>query len=120
MKSKGIKSDYTKHHVFQDTEMIQGYKLTNETTESETRIINTIKIIANLSSSTGNELYQTIKDKFTPGEIKAKYITSTNYIYGEKKQDDIITIEIKIVTDKTNEKEVKAKKKLLQKINKYT
>ena len=34
--------------------------------------------------------------------------------------DDIIRIDIKILTDKNNKDEVKAKKKLLCRINKYT
>lgn len=107
-------------YKFDDTELIKGYKLINETVESPIRIINTIKIEVNLASEIGNELYMTIKDKFKPEELNAKYVTNTNYVYSENKQNDIVNIEIKIVTDKTNPKEVKAKKKLLQKINKYT
>ncbi len=110
----------TTHYTYQDEPMKQGYRLVNETTENDKRIINTIRITANLESKSGKELYSNIKNKFKPEELKAKYITSTNYIYGENSTDNIINIEIKIVTDTTNPQEVKAKKKLLHKINKYT
>lgn len=120
MKVKGTNADYTKHYVYQDIGLVRGYKLTNETNESETVIINDIKIEINMSSDIGNEFYHIIKDKFRPEDLKSKYIDHANYVYAENKNEDIITIEIKILTNKLNPKEVIAKKKLLQKINKYT
>ena len=109
-----------KHFVYQDIGMVKGYKLENETLESENVIINHIKIEINMSSNVGQEFYYTIKDKFKPQNLKPKYATSANYVYGETKEDDLIKIEIKILTDKHNKREVIAKKKLLYKINKYT
>lgn len=120
MKTQLDTSDYTKHFVYQDIGMIMGYTLANETIESEFTIINTIKIKINLSSGTGAELYNSIKGKFKPSEIKSKYINDKDYVYSEYQNDDILTIEIKIVTNKNNPEEIKLKKKLLQKINKYT
>lgn len=120
MKIYKVKPDYTKHYIYQDIGLIRGYTLTNETAESETLILNDIRITINLSSTTGAEFYKTIKDKFRPEKLKAKYITSTNYIYAETQTEDIIKLEIKILTDRNNPKEVKAKKKLLYRINKYT
>lgn len=43
-----------------------------------------------------------------------------DYLYSEYQNSDILTIEIKIVTNKNNSEEIKLKKKLLHKINKYT
>lgn len=112
--------DYTKHYVMQDISLIKGYKLTNETTETENIIINHIRIEINLASSTGNEFYNEIKDKFTPEQLPSKYITSSNYIYAEDEKEDMKTIEIKILTNRHDPLDLKAKKKLLFKINKYT
>lgn len=109
-----------KHFVYQDIGMVKGYKLENETLESENLIVNNIRIEINFSSNTGREFYDTIKDKFRPENLKPKYATSANYVYAEKRFDDIIKIEIKILTDKSNKKEVIAKRKLLCRINKYT
>ena len=120
MKTKTSEADYTKHYVYQEIGMVKGYKLTNETTESETLVINDIKIEINLTSEIGNEFYHTIKDKFRPEDLKTKYVSEANYVYAEKKSEDIIIIEIKILTNKLNPKEVVAKRKLLYKINKYT
>ncbi len=109
-----------KHYVYRDIGMIKGYKLTNETNENDSIIINHIRIEINLESDIGREFYETIRDKFTPESLSPKYATQANYVYSERQSDDIIHIEIKILTDKSNPKEVKAKKKLLCKINKYT
>lgn len=112
MKTQLDTSDYTKHFVYQDIGMIMGYTLANETIESEFTIINTIKIKINLSSSTGAELYNALKGKLKPND--------KDYLYSEYQNSDILTIEIKIVTNKNNPEEIKLKKKLLHKINKYT
>ncbi len=112
--------DYTKHYVLQDINLIKGYKLTNDTTENENIIMNHIQIEINLSSTTGSEFFNEIKDKFTPEKLKSKYINNTNYIYAEYENGDMKTIEIKIMTNRHNPLELKAKKKLLCKINKYT
>lgn len=119
-KKEHFTPDYTKHYVLQDISLIKGYKLTNETTENENIIMNHIKIEINLASSTGYEFYNEVKDKFTPEQLKSKYITNSNYIYAEDEKEDMKTIEIKIMTNRHNALEVKAKKKLLFKINKYT
>lgn len=120
MKIKIKEPDYTKYFAYQEIGMVKGYKLSNETTESETLIINYIRIEINLCSVTGSEFYLAIQDKFKPEKLKCKYVTNTNYVYSETKNKDIIKIEIKILTNKLNPKEVIAKKKLLYKINKYT
>ena len=109
-----------KHFVYKDIGMVKGYKLENETLESDTIIINNIAIEINMSSNVGQEFYYTIKDKFRPENLKPKYATSANYVYGETKENDIIKIQIKILTDKSNKREVIAKRKLLYRINKYT
>lgn len=109
-----------KHYVYQEIGLIKGYKLVNETTESEGIIINDIKIEINLESEIGKEFWEEIKDKFKPEKLKAKYATSANYIYAEKEINGIMNVGIKILTNKGNPLEVKAKKKLLHKINKYT
>ncbi len=113
-------ADYTKHFAYQEIGMVKGYKLENETTESEMLIINKITIEINLASEIGSEFYNTIKDKFTPETLSSKYISAANYVYSEIENEDIVKIEIKILTNKTNPKEVIAKRKLLYKINKYT
>ena len=120
MKTKSTETDYTKHFAYQEIGMIKGYKLENETTESETLIINRIIIEINLASQIGSEFYATIKDKFKPETLSSKYISAANYVYSEVQNEDIIKIEIKILTNKLNPKEVAAKRKLLYKINKYT
>lgn len=109
-----------KHYVYQEIGLIKGYKLTNETNESDNIIINDIKIEINLESESGKQFWLEIKDKFKPEKLKSKYATSANYIYAEQETDGIINIAIKILTNKSNPLEVKAKKKLLHKINKYT
>ncbi len=113
------KPETYKHYVYRDIGMIKGYRLTNETNENENVIINHIKIEINLESDIGREFYSTIKDKFTPEKLSSKYVSSANYVYSEKENDGIRYIEIKILTDKSNPKEIKAKKKLLCRINKY-
>ena len=100
--------------------MIKGYKLSNETNETPNTIINTIKIEINLSSDTGHEFYNEIKDKFTPENLDKKYISNSNYLYAENEKDDLKTIEIKIISNRHDPMDMKAKKKLLYKINKYT
>lgn len=100
--------------------MVKGYKLINETTETEGLIMNHIHIEINLSSDTGHQFYEEIKDKFTPEALKSKYITNSNYLYAESEKDDLKTIEIKIMTNRKDPVDMKAKKKLLYKINKYT
>ena len=50
--------------------MIKGYKLVNETTETEGLIMNQIHIEINLASDTGHTFYEDIKDKFTPEALK--------------------------------------------------
>ena len=118
MKKKG--QSETKHYIYRDIGMVKGYKLENETLESDVLIVNHIRIEINLSSGVGAEFYETIKDKFRPEALKPKYATAANYVYAEQCSDDIIRIDIKILTDKNNKDEVKAKKKLLCRINKYT
>lgn len=113
-------NDEYRHYVYQEIGLIKGYKLVNETTESEGIIINDIKIEINLESEIGKEFWDEIKDKFKPEKLKAKYATSANYIYAEKEMNGIMNVGIKILTNKGNPLEVKAKKKLLHKINKYT
>ena len=117
MKKQNIDS---RHYVYQDIGMVKGYRLENETLESDVLIINHIRIEINLSSNVGAEFYETIKDKFRPESLKPKYATSANYVYAENRFDDMIKIEIKILTDKSNRREVIAKRKLLCRINKYT
>lgn len=112
--------DYTKHYVLQEIGMIKGYKLINETTETEGLIMNHIHIEINLSSDTGHQFYEEIKNKFTPEALNSKYINNSNYLYAETQKDDLLTIEIKIMTNRRDPIDIKAKKKLLYKINKYT
>lgn len=114
-----INKEY-KHYALQEIGLIKGYKLTNETTENENIIINHITIEMNLESETGKQLLEDVSDKFRPEQLKQKYINSANYIYTETEIDGIRRIEIKILTNRNNPKEVVAKRKLLQKINKYT
>ena len=114
-----INKEY-KHYALQEIGLIKGYKLTNETTENENIIINHIIIEMNLESETGKKLLEDVSDKFKPEQMKPKYINSANYIYTETELDGIRRIEIKILTNRNNPKEVVAKRKLLQKINKYT
>lgn len=109
-----------KHYVYKEIGLIKGYKLLNETNESDGIIINDIKIEINLESDIGKEFWSEIKDKFKPEKLSPKYATSANYIYSEQETDGTITVVIKILTNKSNSLEVKAKKKLLHKINKYT
>ncbi len=109
-----------KHYVYREIGLIKGYKLTNETTESEGVIINDIKIEINLESQIGQEFWNEIKDKFKPEKLSPKYATSANYIYSEQEENGVMNVAIKILTNKSNPLEVKAKKKLLHKINKYT
>lgn len=109
-----------RHYVYQEIGLIKGYKLLNETNESEGIIINDIKIEINLESEVGEEFWNEIKGKFNPEALPTKYATSTNYVYYEKEQEGIVNIAIKILTNKANPLEVKAKKKLLHEINKYT
>ncbi len=113
-------ADYTKHFVLQEISMIKGYKLTNETTETPDLIVNKINIEINLASETGHQFYKEIENKFTPEALDKKYITNSNYVYAESEQGDQKTIEIKIMTNRHDPVDVKAKKKLLYKINKYT
>lgn len=120
MRNKAKTDDLNRHFVYRDIGMVKGYKLENETLESDTLIINHIKIDINMSSNVGAEFYGTIKDKFRPENLKPKYATAANYVYTEKEFEDIIRIEIKILTDKTNRREIIAKRKLLCRINKYT
>lgn len=114
-----IKKEY-KHYALQEIGLIKGYRLLNETTENENIIINHITIEMNLESETGKKLLEDVSDKFKPEQLKPKYINSANYIYTETEVDGIRRIEIKILTNRNNLKEVVAKRKLLQKINKYT
>lgn len=114
-----INKEY-KHYALQEIGLIKGYKLTNETTENENIIINHITIEMNIESETGKQLLEDVSDKFRPERLKPKYINSANYIYTETEVDGIRRIEIKILTNRNNPKEVVAKRKLLQKINKYT
>lgn len=109
-----------KHYVYKEIGLIKGYKLLNETNESEDIIINDIKIEINLESQIGQEFWNEIKDKFKPETLPKKYATSANYIYSEQEQDGVMNVYIKILTNKSNPLEVKAKKKLLHEINKYT
>lgn len=119
-KKEHFTADYTRHFVMEELSMIKGYKLTNETNETPNTIVNTIKIEINLSSDSGHDFYNEIKDKFTPEALDPIYIKDSNYLYAESEKDDQKTIEIKIFTNRNNPIDVKAKKKLLQKINKYT
>ena len=73
MKKQNIDS---RHYVYQDIGMVKGYRLENETLESDVLIINHIRIEINLSSNVGAEFYETIKDKFRPECLKPKYATS--------------------------------------------
>ena len=113
-------NDDMKHYVYREIGLIKGYKLTNETNENENIVVNDIKIEINLSSISGAEFYDQIKDKFKPENLKPKYATSANYVYSEYQEEDLFYINIKILTNKSNKKEVIAKKKLLYRINKYT
>lgn len=122
MKKKSIEQiqqEY-KHYVYKEIGLIKGYKLLNETSESDGIIINDIKIEINLESEIGAEFWNEIKDKFKPESLSPKYATSANYIYSEVELDGIMNVYIKILTNKSNPIEVKAKRKLLHKINKYT
>lgn len=114
-----IATEY-KHFVYKEIGLIKGYKLLNETSESEGVIINDIRIEINLESETGAEFWSEIKDKFKPEKLSPKYATSANYIYTEKEHDGMMFVNIKILTNKSSPLEVKAKKRLLHKINKYT
>lgn len=109
-----------KHYVYREIGLIRGYKLINETNENDGVIINDIKIEINLESEIGTQFWQEIKDKFKPEKLKSKYATSANYIYAEQEIDGIMNVAIKILTNKGDPLEIKAKKKLLHKINKYT
>ena len=109
-----------KHYVYREIGLIKGYKLTNETSENDGIVINDIKIEINLSSISGAEFYNQIKDKFRPENLKPKYATAANYVYSERQESDLVYINIKILTNKSNKREVIAKRKLLCKINKYT
>ena len=122
MKKKDIHQIQTeyKHYIYQEIGLIKGYKLLNETNESEGVIINDIKIEINLESEVGKQFWKEIDGKFKPEKLPSKYATSANYIYSEQESDGIMTIYIKILTNKSNPLEVKAKKKLLHEINKYT
>lgn len=119
-KKEHFTPDYTKHYVLQEIGMIKGYKLVNETTETEGLIMNQIHIEINLASDTGHTFYEEIKDKFTPEALSSKYITNSNYLYSEAENGDLKTIEIRIMTNRHDPIYMKAKKKLLYKINKYT
>ena len=119
MKKEKINSEY-KHYVIKEIGLIKGYRLLNETNENDNIIINDIKIEINLESEIGKEFWNEIKGKFNPDVLPDKYATSANYIYSEEEQNGIMNVCIKILTNKGNPKEVKAKKKLLHEINKYT
>ncbi len=114
------KNQEYKHYIYREIGLIKSYKLTNETNESDGVIINNISIEINLESDTGKEFYNEIKDKFKPETLPPKYATVDNYVYKETEKDEMIYIAIKILTNKSDPKEIKAKKKLLHKINKYT
>lgn len=116
---ESVSKEY-KHYIYKEIGMIKGYKLTNETNESDGIIINDIRIEINLESETGAEFWNEIQGKFNPEVLPQKYVTSANYIYAEQEQDGIMKISIKILTNKSKPNEVKAKKKLLHEINKYT
>jgi len=116
---ENINEEY-KHYVYKEIGLIKGYKLLNETNESDGIIINNIKIEINLESGVGKEFYDTIKDKFKPENLSPRYATSANYVYSENQNNGLVYIDIKILTNKSNPIEVKAKKKLLKEINKYT
>lgn len=118
-KVEQVTTEY-KHFVYKEIGLIKGYKLINETNESEGIIINDIRIEINLESEIGQEFWNEIKDKFKPEKLSPKYATSANYIYTEKEYNGVIFVNIKILTNKSNPLEVKAKKKLLHEINKYT
>ncbi len=119
MKKENIEEEY-KHYVIQDIGLVKGYRLVNETNENDNIIINDIKIEINLNSEIGKEFWETIKGKFNPEALPPKYATAANYIYSENERNGIMNVAIKILTDKRNPDEVKAKRKLLHKINKYT
>lgn len=114
-----IEKEY-RHYVYKEIGLIKGYKLTNETNESDGIIVNNIRIEINLESEIGQEFWNDIKDKFKPESLPEKYATSANYIYSEQEIDGIMNILIKILTKKSDKNEIKAKKKLLHEINKYT
>lgn len=119
-KKEHFTPDYTKHFVLQEIGMIKGYKLINETTETEGLIMNHIHIEINLASNTGHTFYEEIKDQFTPEALSSKYISNSNYLYAENENGDMKTIEIKIMSNRHDPIDMKAKKKLLYRINKYT
>ena len=119
MKKEKINKEY-KHYVYKEIGLIKGYRLLNETNESEGIIINDIKIEINLESDVGKEFWNEIKGKFNPEALSPKYATQANYIYTEQEHDGIMNVSIKILTNKNNPSEVRAKKKLLHEINKYT
>lgn len=120
VKKEHFTADYSRHYVVEGLKLIKGYKLTNDTTETSNIIVNTIKIEINLSSDSGHELYNNIKDKFTPEALSSKYINNSNYLYAESGKDDMRTIEIRIYTNRNDPIDLKAKKLLLKKINRYT
>ena len=62
--------------------------------------MNHIHIEINLSSDTGHQFYEEIKDKFTPEALKSKYITNSNYLYAGSEKEDLKTIEIKVMTNR--------------------
>lgn len=109
-----------KHYVYREIGLIKGYKLTNETNETDGIIINDIKIEINMESESGRNFYAEIENKFRPEELPKKYVSSANYIYSEREENGFVYIAINILTNKSNKLEVKAKKKLIHKINKYT
>ena len=119
MKSKKKINEEYKHYVYKEIGLVKGYKVTNETNESDSIIINDIKIEINMTSETGRELYHALQGKFEPEKLSSKYVTQANYIYSERENDGIITIYIKVLTNRAKPEEIKAKKKLLHKINKY-
>lgn len=110
----------SKHYIYKEIGLIKGYKLLNETSENEGIIINDIKIEINLESEIGSEFWNEIKGKFNPESLSPKYATAANYVYYEQEHNGIMNVCIKILTNKANPIEVKAKKKLLHRINKYT
>ncbi len=119
MKKEKVNDEY-KHYVIQEIGLVKGYRLVNETNENDNIIINDIKIEINLNSNIGKEFWETVKGKFTPESLPSKYATKANYIYSENERNGIMNVAIKILTNKRDPDEVKAKRKLLHKINKYT
>ena len=70
----------TKHYIYRDIGMVKGYKLENETLESDALIVNHIRIEINLSSGVGAEFYETIKDKFRPENLKPVFKMLTDWL----------------------------------------